>query len=89
MSVYSDIITDLFRKTVISVVQNFRNYLSVHTVINVLQSIINDISNDDNNAQSITQNTQTIEEITCTGCLEGQPNQQAHMDIGGCMYEEF
>jgi hypothetical protein len=78
MSVYSDIITDLFRKTVIGVVQNFRNYLSVHTVINVLQSIINDISNDDNN-----------EEITCTGCLEGQPNQQAHMDIGGCMYEEL
>lgn len=23
---------------------------------------------------------------TCWGCREGQPNQQAHMDIGGCLY---
>lgn len=25
-------------------------------------------------------------EITCQGCLEDQPNQQAHMDYGGCLY---
>jgi hypothetical protein len=25
--------------------------------------------------------------VTCVGCLEDQPNQQAHMDEGGCMYE--
>jgi hypothetical protein len=24
---------------------------------------------------------------TCVGCLEDQPNQQAHMDEGGCMYD--
>ncbi len=24
---------------------------------------------------------------TCQGCLEDQPNQQAHMNEGGCMYE--
>ena len=24
--------------------------------------------------------------ITCRGCLEEQPGQMAHMDIGGCLY---
>jgi hypothetical protein len=24
---------------------------------------------------------------TCQGCVEEQPNQQAHMDFGGCLYE--
>ena len=24
--------------------------------------------------------------ITCRGCLEDQPGQMAHMDIGGCLY---
>ena len=27
--------------------------------------------------------------VTCTGCLDDQPNQYAHMDIGGCLYEEY
>ena len=26
---------------------------------------------------------------TCQGCLEDQPNQLAHMDPGGCLYEEY
>jgi len=26
-------------------------------------------------------------ETQCRGCRENQPNQQAHMDVGGCMYE--
>ena len=26
--------------------------------------------------------------ITCWGCRESQPNQLAHMDYGGCLYEE-
>jgi hypothetical protein len=25
---------------------------------------------------------------TCWGCLENQPNQMAHIDPGGCLYEE-
>jgi Ni,Fe-hydrogenase III component G len=25
--------------------------------------------------------------ITCIGCLENQPNQLAHMDYGGCLYD--
>jgi hypothetical protein len=28
------------------------------------------------------------EETTCWGCAEGQPNQQAHMEPGGCCYVE-
>jgi hypothetical protein len=27
-------------------------------------------------------------DLTCQGCLEEQPNQMAHMDLGGCMYDE-
>jgi hypothetical protein len=26
--------------------------------------------------------------VTCSGCLEEQPNQLAHMDYGGCLHEE-
>jgi hypothetical protein len=26
--------------------------------------------------------------ITCWGCREDQPNQLAHMDKGGCLYDE-
>lgn len=26
--------------------------------------------------------------IVCCGCVEQQPNQLAHMDPGGCLYEE-
>ena len=25
---------------------------------------------------------------TCIGCLQDQPNQLAHMDIGGCLYQD-
>jgi hypothetical protein len=25
--------------------------------------------------------------VTCQGCVENQPNQLAHCDIGGCMYD--
>lgn len=28
-----------------------------------------------------------IEEVTCWGCMEDQPNQLAHMDPGGCLYD--
>lgn len=26
--------------------------------------------------------------ITCWGCREDQPNQLAHMDVGGCLYTD-
>ena len=25
--------------------------------------------------------------LTCWGCKQGQPNQQAHMDVGGCCFD--
>jgi hypothetical protein len=28
-------------------------------------------------------------EKTCQGCREDQPNQSAHMDLGGCLYSEY
>lgn len=30
----------------------------------------------------------TIKE-RCWGCISDEPNQLAHMDIGGCLYEEY
>lgn len=29
------------------------------------------------------------DEPTCWGCIEGQPNQVAHMDVGGCLYDGY
>lgn len=26
--------------------------------------------------------------VVCWGCVGNQPNQLAHMDLGGCLYEE-
>nr|QDY51745.1 hypothetical protein 1_130 [Mimiviridae sp. ChoanoV1] len=33
----------------------------------------------------------TTEELLpeCQGCVENQPNQEAHMDYGGCLYVEY
>ena len=31
-------------------------------------------------------NNHSYNNITCLGCIEDQPNQLAHMDIGGCLY---
>jgi hypothetical protein len=81
MSVFSDIITDLFKKTVENVIMSFHSYLSTPNIINILNMIISDLQLD---LQSDENNV-----ITCQGCLEDQPNQQAHMDIGGCLYDEL
>lgn len=29
------------------------------------------------------------EEISCMGCHQGLANQEAHMDIGGCLYTDY
>jgi len=29
------------------------------------------------------------QKITCPGCLTDQPGQEAHMDLGGCLYAEY
>lgn len=80
MSIFSDIITDLFKNTVENTISTFQKYLSNQNIINVLNNVIKKLQEED---QEINKN-----EITCQGCLEEQPNQQAHMDYGGCLYEE-
>ena len=32
---------------------------------------------------------QNVAVTTCLGCLEDQPNQLAHMDPGGCLYDGY
>ena len=32
--------------------------------------------------------TEELKDYICMGCLHNQPNQLAHMDIGGCLYQE-
>ena len=52
-----------------------------------------DICSDDEEEEdlqkSITMfsNARNLNHITCQGCVEEQPNQQAHMNEGGCLYE--
>jgi len=83
MSSFSDITIDLFKKTVVGTISSFSNYLSISNIVQVLNTIIKELECDCEDGE--------IVETTCRGCLEEQPNQQAHMDYGGCMsiYEEF
>ena len=30
-----------------------------------------------------------LKQLSCQGCREDQPNQMAHMEPGGCLYEEY
>jgi len=79
MSIFSAIITDLFKNTIENTISTFKNYLSNENIINILNNVI----------KKIQEKNQEINKITCQGCLEEQPNQQAHMDYGGCLYEEL
>ncbi len=80
MSIFSVIITDLFKNTIENTISTFKNYLSNENIINILTLIIQNLQEHENNRNN---------KITCQGCLEEQPNQQAHMDYGGCLYEEL
>jgi len=80
MSIFSDIITDLFKNTIENTISTFQRYLSNQNIINILNLIIQSLQEHDNKGNN---------KITCQGCLESQPNQQAHMDYGGCLYEEL
>lgn len=57
--------------------------LSVDDIINCLTTMIIKLRKDDKD-KVIDDDT-----ITCVGCTENQPNQLAHMDIGGCMYNDY
>ena len=44
---------------------------------------------EENNQQKNDSNPDSWDpESLCWGCREGQPNQLAHMDPGGCLYQE-
>lgn len=36
-----------------------------------------------------TPSSNTPPSNTCRGCIEDQPNQEAHMDFGGCLYRSY
>lgn len=71
--------TCIFKDSISSLVYTFEKYLSKESLSQILKEILDDLSSrkerDDENII-----------ITCQGCLENQPNQQAHMDLGGCLY---
>lgn len=55
------------------------------------------IKDDSNNLDNIEEDTEQDNlsnpdswdpESSCWGCREGQPNQLAHMDPGGCLYQD-
>ena len=55
------------------------------------------IKDDSNNLDNIQEDSQPDNllnpdswdlESSCWGCREGQPNQLAHMDPGGCLYQD-
>lgn len=33
------------------------------------------------------KDSEATQEVNCTGCIENQPNQLAHMHFGGCLYD--
>jgi len=43
---------------------------------------------DKQNSQIYTLVSIVLMKTTCEGCRTNQPNQLAHMDVGGCMYDE-
>jgi hypothetical protein len=71
----------------------------VFSAINIISDepmIIEELYND-TETSIVTDNDCSIQDCAsvkcvvreCSGCIENQPNQQAHMDIGGCLYEEY
>lgn len=66
--------SECFEIAIENVCKMARTFLSIEDIKECLHKMIYKLSAEEN-------------KITCTGCLEEQPNQLAHMDIGGCMYD--
>ena len=71
--------TCIFKDSISSLVYTFQKYISKESLSQILKEILDDLS-------SSNQRDDENIIITCQGCLENQPNQQAHMDFGGCLY---
>jgi len=46
-------------------------------------------NNNQHNHGNINENKDNHKKNTCKGCIENQPNQLAHMDVGGCLEENY
>jgi hypothetical protein len=46
-------------------------------------------TNNTNNEKNNDRKKYINKNITCNGCIENQPNQLAHMDVGGCLEEKY
>lgn len=55
-----------------------------------MESTPNNSSSESSNDSNKTSNDIHISsELTCLGCRDGILNQMAHIDEGGCLYEEY
>jgi hypothetical protein len=71
----SDQLQKLFQDLIMNQVSIFNDKVDIKIMINVLEDVIKMLKN------------ASPSPITCIGCLENQPNQLAHMDYGGCLYD--
>lgn len=70
-------------------IESQKNISKDESVPKVSKSIKDSTNNSDlsENLETESSNLDSWDpESTCWGCREGQPNQQAHMDRGGCLY---
>ena len=65
----------LFQDLIMNQVSIFNDKVDIKIMINVLEDVIKMLKN------------AKLSDVTCVGCLENQPNQLAHMDYGGCLYD--
>lgn len=63
----------LFEDLIINQISLFKDKVDIKFMINVLEDSIKMLKG--------------LSSVTCIGCLEEQPNQLAHMEYGGCMYD--
>lgn len=66
----------LFEDLIINQISLFKDKVDIKFMINVLEDSIKMLKGLSSSS------------VTCIGCLEEQPNQLAHMDYGGCMYDD-
>lgn len=55
-------------------------------VLDVIEKYLRNCEN--SQSQIYTLVSIVLMKTTCEGCRNNQPNQLAHMDVGGCMYDE-
>lgn len=81
---------DICRKSIWNNVEIFREYVPLSKIINILHDVLSILTSSENIQNSVDDYGKDImsESTICTGCLENQANQQAHMDYGGCLYDE-